>query len=498
MFRLVFLVFLCQSVAGRRNVLFLVADDMRPDIEAFGQADGIVRPKMHTPNLDRLAGRSLLLKQAHVQQALCGPSRTSLLTSRRPDTTRVYDCKTYWRSSGGNFTTLPQYFKENGYRTIGVGKIYHGGKASNNNDPMSWTDPYLDSPDKYKKDKLLMNAVSQKRLDKQPLQDTLIADQAIEVLRDAAPKAKAGKQPFFLAVGFRKPHIPWTFPDRFLKHYPLEDIPIPDNYYASPDMSKIAWHTYRNMGNFKDVKAYKLTGVGSFNFTFPPMLTRRLRQAYYSAVTATDFELGRVISELDRLGLSKDTVISFWGDHGWQLGEHAEWQKQTNFDLSTHAPMMLSIPGKTDRGIVSEELVEFVDLFPTLVDAVGIPKLKTCPQSSKKVRLCTEGTSFLSLVDNPKQWLKNAVFSQYPSQVKGLMGYTLRTKRHRYTEWVPFVGKSRNSRRPMFGKVKTAELYDHQVDPAENVNLAYKQSMKNLRQRLKMKLRKGWRAATRQ
>ncbi|XP_046583810.1 iduronate 2-sulfatase-like [Haliotis rubra] len=376
---------------------------MRSDIEAFGQADGIVRPKMHTPNLDRLAGRSLLLKQAHVQQALCGPSRTSLLTSRRPDTTRVYDCKTYWRSSGGNFTTLPQYFKENGYRTIGIGKIYHGGKASNNNDPKSWTDPYLDAPDKYKKDKLLMNAVSQKRLDKQPLQDTLIADQAIAVLRDAAQKAKT---------------------------------------------------------------------------------------AYYSAVSATDFELGRVISELDRLGLSKNTVIAFWGDHGWQLGEHAEWQKQTNFDLSTHAPMMLRIPGKTDSGIVSEELVEFVDLFPTLVNAVGIPKLKTCPPNSKKVRLCTEGTSFLPLVDNPKQELKNAVFSQYPSQVKGLMGYTLRTKRHRYTEWVPFVGKTRNSRRPKFGSIRTAELYDHQVDPAENVNLAYKQSMRNLRQRLKMKLKK--------
>lgn len=493
MLRFILLTFLCQSVAEQPNVLFLVADDMRPDIEAFGHVDGIVRPKMHTPNLDKLAGRSLLLKKAYVQQALCGPSRTSLLTSRRPDTTRVYDCKTYWRTSGGNFTTLPQYFKDNGYRTVGIGKIFHGGKSSNHNDPMSWSDPYLDAPDKYKKDKLLMNAVSQGRLNKQPLQDTLVADHAIGVLRDVASKAQTGKQPFFLAVGFRKPHMPWTFPDRFLKYYPLEDIPIPDNYYASSDMSKIAWHTYKNMGSYKDVRAYNLKKVGSFNFTFPPRLTRRLRQAYYSAVSATDFELGRVINELDRLGLSKNTIISFWGDHGWQLGEHAEWQKQTNFDLSTHAPMMLRIPGKTDSGIVSEELVEFVDLFPTLVDAVGIPKLNTCPKNSNKVRLCTEGTSFLPLVDKPKQALKKAVFSQYPSEGRGLMGYTVTTKRYRYTEWVPFFG---NPRRPKWWSVRAAELYDHQVDPAENVQQTNKRSKKNLRFSLRRQLRKGWRATT--
>ena len=484
---------LLVSVQSKMNVLFLVADDLRPQLGVYSGsfAPSSVHPPMHTPALDALAGKSLLLKRAYVQQAVCSPSRTSLLTGRRPDTTHVYDLVTYFRDVGGNFTTIPQYFKNNGYRTIGMGKIFHYGTASANDDPISWTDPYFRGlqPDQYIRDGLSWNAIPEWQSTTNPLEDTQVANRAIEILRDVSTKAISGEEPFFLAVGMQKPHLPFVFPDSYLQYYPTDSISLPSNPYAPNDMPWIAWSTYPELRDYTDIENLGING--DVNTTMPDSKTLELRRAYYSAVSYIDYELGRVISELESLGLVDNTIISFWGDHGWQLGEHGEWCKQTNFEIANHAPMMIHVPGLTDNGVVTEQLTEFVDLFPTLVDAAELPALTLCPRNSENIEVCTEGASFLPLMSDPNANWKTAAFSQFPRRGTDVMGYSIRTDRYRYTEWASFRGTPVYI--PDWNILSGVELYDHQDDPEENVNLASDPQYEEIRQQLSDRLRSGWR-----
>ncbi|XP_071095239.1 iduronate 2-sulfatase-like [Haliotis cracherodii] len=489
-------------VHSKKNILFLVSDDMRPNIGAYNGPDepSPVHPPMHTPNLDALAARSLLLKRAYVSVALCSPSRTALLTSRRPETTHIWTIGPYFRQYGGNVTTLPEYFKQNGYRTIGMGKIFHPGSSSGIDDPVSWTDPYTHAVDDYLGNDILIEPVSEERAKARPLQDQLLAEYAIQALKEVAPKAKSGEQPFFLAVGFRKPHVTWNFPARFLDYYPLESLRLPPNYYAPVGMPAIAWHDFINLTRYKDMEPYHLSpDVGGINYTFPKTITLEMRQAYYSCISYIDYELGRVIDELDNLGLTNDTIISFWGDHGWQLGEHAEWQKMTNFEDAVHAPMMIHVPGVTDHGVVTEKLTEFVDLYPTLVEAAGLPKLQQCPPDSQNVSLCTEGTSMMPLMTNPTldSW-KTATFSQYARIGNGIdgdsvIGFSMRTEMYRYTEWVNCKGMP--IYKPMWEQLQGVELYDHTKDPEENWNRVDDPAYKDVRVELSRSLQLGWRGA---
>ncbi|XP_071095240.1 iduronate 2-sulfatase-like [Haliotis cracherodii] len=499
---LVLQLFFLGTVYSKKNILFLVSDDMRPNIGAYNGPDAPspVHPPMHTPNLDALAARSLLLKRAYVSVALCSPSRTALLTSRRPETTHIWCIGPYFRQYGGNVTTLPEYFKQNGYRTIGMGKIFHPGSSSGGDDPVSWTDPYTEAIDDYINNNILIEPVSEERAKARPLQDQLLAEYAIQALKEVAPKARSGEQPFFLAVGFRKPHITWNFPARFLDYYPLESLRLPPNYYAPVGMPKIAWHDFINLTIFKDMEPYHLSSnVGGVNYTFPKTITLQMRQAYYSCISYIDYELGRVIDELDNLGLTNDTIISFWGDHGWQLGEHAEWQKMTNFEDAVRAPMMVHVPGVTDHGVVTEKLTEFVDLYPTLVEAAGLPKLQQCPPDSQNVSLCTEGTSMMPLMTNPTldSW-KTATFSQYARIGNGIdgdsvIGFSMRTEMYRYTEWINFKGMPIYE--PMWEQLQGVELYDHTKDPEENWNRADDPAYKDVRVELSRSLQLGWRGA---
>ena len=217
--RIIFVIsnLLCISyvIDARMNVLFLVADDMRPELGAYYGKDfpSPIHPTMHSPNLDKLASKSLLLKRAYCQQAVCSPSRTSLLTGRRPDTTHVYDLQTYWRKSGGNFTTIPQYFKENGYTSIGMGKIFHPGIASGHDDPISWSAPYFHATIHWETRENSWKAVPDYELKDKPLVDNQTAEHALGILRQVAPAAKSGEKPFFVAVGFHRPHLPFVFPE---------------------------------------------------------------------------------------------------------------------------------------------------------------------------------------------------------------------------------------------------------------------------------------------
>ncbi|KAH3781476.1 hypothetical protein DPMN_159306 [Dreissena polymorpha] len=309
------------------NVLLITVDDLRPQLGAYEGQDfpASLQVKMHTPYIDALAAKSLLLKRAYVQVALCSPSRTCLLTGRRPHTTNVFHIGPYFREVGGNFTTIPQYFKINGYSTIGIGKVFHGGSSSAGNDPISWTEPHLDGVSHFENSGRSWSAVPDEQLKVKPLVDQQIADKTIKTLRKFAPKALSGKKPFFVAIGLNKPHLPFVFPKSFMKHYP--DVELPENPYAPVNMPSIA--NYRCSRLYKDVNATRKDEHK--NKALSDSYVVNLRRAYYSCVSYIDSLVGRILSELDTLGLSNRTIVSLWGDHGFQLGEHGMWCKHVRF-----------------------------------------------------------------------------------------------------------------------------------------------------------------------
>lgn len=469
------------------NVLFIAVDDLRPQLGCYGVKD------IRTPNIDALAGRGVVFDRAYCQQAVCSPSRTSLLTGCRPDTTRVYDLQTHFRKNIPNVVTLPEYFKQQGYRTQGLSKIYHPGL----DDPQSWSVPHWDPKppayyepnlrptgrqsqptkpiDEDKSDSVIerdprtglplkIKAPSMKKglpwkiVDgpDNSLPDGMTADKAIEVLGEIKDK------PFFLAVGFLKPHLPFVAPKKYYDLYPLDKITLADNPYPPKDCPPYA------LAHWGELRAYKgMPKKGDM----PDKEARELRRGYYAAASYTDAQIGRVIGELDRLGLRENTVIVLWGDHGWQLGEHSEWCKHTNFEVATRAPLIISAPGQK-AGVKTEALVEFVDIYPTLCDLCGLPLPKQL-----------EGTSLEPVLADPKRGWKIATFSQFP-RPGGIMGHSIRTDRYRYTEWAQ-TGKEPAAR----------ELYDHKLDPEENANIANLPESKALVAELARKLHAGWRAA---
>lgn len=478
------------NCAGKYNILFLAADDMRPEIGAYidPQYPNSVYPEIYTPNLDALAARSLTLKQAHVQQALCGPSRTSLLTGRRPDTTHVYNIGDYFRNVSGDFVTLPQYFKQHGYDCRGIGKIFHPGPASGDDDPVSWSAPYFHGVKNFEDHANSWKAVPDDLLLDTPLRDEQLATHAVDTLKEVAENYRNGQQNFFLAVGFHKPHLPFVFPESILQYYPEEDMMSPHNPYAPIHMPEVAWWSYDGLRAFSDIQA--LNATGAVNTTLPDKVIRDLRRAYYSAVTWTDMLIGRVLQELERLGLSNNTIVSFFGDHGYQLGEHGEWGKMTNFELATRAPMMIHIPGLTDNGLATNQLTEFVDLFPTLVEATGLDQLPLCPENSVTETLCREGISLMPLIINADRRLRRGAFSQHP-RPNNIMGYSIRTDSYRYTEWVNFSYAP--VYKPDWTHLAGVELYDHLKDSDENNNRANDADYSDIRMRLSEMLHQGWR-----
>ncbi|XP_045203887.2 iduronate 2-sulfatase-like isoform X2 [Mercenaria mercenaria] len=429
------------------NILFIVVDDLRPSLGCYGD------DYMVTPNIDNLAKQSVLFENAFVQQALCGPSRVSFLTSRRPDTTRLYDFYSYWRVAAGNFTTLPQHFKENGYHTMSIGKVFHPGKSSNHSDdyPYSWSVPaYHPSTQKYKMakvcpghdGKLHMNLVCPVEVNRMPehtLPDLQSTEYAREYLRNMSYKRE---KPFFLAVGYHKPHIPLKFPKQYLDLYPLNKVPkAPDPTYPSK-LPPVAWNPWTDIREREDVQQLNL----SFPYgPVPENFSQLIRQSYFAATSYMDDQVGLLLSTLESEGFANNTIIVFVGDHGWSLGEHQEWSKYSNFEVSTRVPLMFYVPGITAStqhrlfphiSLLGEQdqitklknsvyykkwnivntvinntgeifkskkttaLAELVDIFPTLAELAGIKIPERCPIHSADVILCTEGSSLVPLIYN--------------------------------------------------------------------------------------------------
>ena len=444
------------------NVLFLAVDDLRPELGCYG------KDYIKSPNIDRIAKSGMVFNRAYVQQAVCSPSRTSLLTGTRPDSTKVWDLVTHFRDAQPNVVTLPQHFKQNGYFVQGLGKIFHPGY----DDERSWSVPWgtpkaptyakVKSPEVKDDDKTAKTkngpAFESGDVADNFYKDGMVADLAVNTLKVLANKA----DPFFLAVGFAKPHLPFVSPKKYWDLYDPAKIKLATNAYHPEDAPSFAMAGTSELRNYWGIPA---------DGPMPEPLARQLKHGYYAAISYTDAQIGKVLDELDRQGLSKNTMIVLWGDHGWKLGEHGEWAKHTNVENDTNAPLLLSVPGMKNAGKKSNALVEFVDVYPTLADVAGLP-----------LPAHLEGTSFKPLLENPDRKWKAAAFSQYP-RGKKVMGYSMRTDRYRLTVWVDRADHT---------KIEAVELYDHQVDPQENRNVAKQPANKELVSRLMEQWQKGW------
>ncbi|KAF3837969.1 hypothetical protein F7725_009737 [Dissostichus mawsoni] len=465
---------------GRRNVLFIIADDLRTSLGCYG--DSLVK----SPNIDQLASKSQVFLNAYAQQSVCAPSRTSILTSRRPDTTRLYDFKSYWRVHSGNYTTMPQYFKSKGYLTLSVGKVFHPGIASNHSDdyPCSWSIPaYHPASFRYEKKrfmckgedgKLHANLLCAVNVTQQPggtLPDMESTDEAVRLL-----KSRAGDDnPFFLAVGFHKPHIPFRIPQEYLSLYPIEEITLaPD-----PDVPKllppVAYNPWTDVRRRDDVQKLNI----SFPYgPIPKDFQLRIRQHYYAAVSYMDAQVGRLLSALDELRLSDSTVVVFTSDHGWSLGEHGEWAKYSNFDVATRVPLCSTFLGSphTVTGVendkVIKNMVELVDVFPTVSYLAGLRAPEPCPDEE----LCTEGDNLAYTFQRPERGENEEAvsFSQYPRpadtpQVPPPESWaTLCTWDYRYTLWLGF---NPNTFQVNVSDVHAGELYMLASDPGQDNNV---------------------------
>lgn len=428
---------------GKLNVLFIAVDDLRVELGCYGSTP------VKTPNIDRLAKRGLLFNRAYCQQALCNPSRSSLMTGRRPDTLKIWDLPTHFRETIPDVVTLPEHFKRNGYFTQNIGKVFHNWRQKIHGDPHSWSVPAVmhyathdsDTPRVAAK-KLPPDLAPLRRTESRDVPDDAyfdgrIANLAVKTLR------KIKDEPFFLAVGFWKPHLPFNAPKKYWDLYDRAKIALPANPRSPKDVPQIALHNGREV--MRSVKG-KLTDDN----------VRELRHGYFAAISYLDAQVGKVLEELDRLKLRDSTVVVFWSDHGFHLGEHGLWCKTSNFELDARVPLIVAPPKYQRGGAKTESLVELLDLYPTLVDLCGLP-----PATG------TEGKSLGPILDDPNHAVKTAAFTQHPrpAYYKGqptVMGYSLRSSRYRYTEW----------REWKTHRVSAVELYDHRKDPGENHNIA--------------------------
>jgi iduronate 2-sulfatase len=428
-----------------RNVLFVGFDDLRPELGCYGSE------RVHSPNIDALARSGLLFERAYCQQAICAASRSSLMTGMRPDSTGIYDLNHPLRQTLPNVMSLPRFFREHGYRTISLGKIYHHPK----DDQQYWdvldscTGPIYASAESVALIAEKRKAAVERGLSENAVRaaakgpayeagdvqdnfygDGKLADEAIRQLQSNDDR------PFFMAVGFRKPHLPFVAPKKYWDLYDRNAIQVPPR--TAPQGAPPAAFT-----EWGELRAYHdMPSKGELD----DEQSRALIHGYLASISYVDAQLGRILEELDKQGLRDSTLIVLWGDHGWKLGEYGDWCKHTNFELDTHVPLIFSGAGvPVDARCTA--LVEYIDMFPTIADWCGFDSPQSC-----------EGHSLKPLFTNPQQpWSKTAI-SQYPRS--GGMGYTVRDETWRYTEW-----------RDKKGTVYARELYDHSETDVASINV---------------------------
>ena len=479
-----FLIAFSCAVFGQNNkplnVVFIAVDDLKPTIRSFGDAFAV------TPNMDMLARKSSVFLNAHTQQAICSPSRISLLTGLRPDKTQVYDLKTRMRDKLPNVVTLPQHFKQMGYTTAGVGKIFDPRGVDKQSDGVSWSLPYKREHQlKYPKDwgrpmvgfyqneqikEKIKSIVKRENIPPAKVGEYLktvfrppfssspapdeayvdgaIAAEALRMIDDLSTKRK----PFFLAVGFKRPHLPFSAPQKYWNLYGRDRIPLAAFQKRGSNIGRLAFKGPGEISKYPmDDRFYTTDNNGQLNLD--EAFQRELVHGYYACASFIDFQIGKIVNKLKKEGLMDNTIIVIWGDHGFHLGDHRMWTKHSNFEQATRSPLIIYNP-KTRNAQKIISPTEFVDVFPTLADMAQI-----APPSN------VDGMSLLPMMMGQQQSFKDFAVSQYPRNNK--MGYSFRTAAHRYTLW---IDKSKIGQKITDKDIVQEELFDYSTDPLETKN----------------------------
>ncbi len=426
-----------------RNILFIVVDDLKPTLGCYG--DTLV----FSPNIDSLATQGTVFLNNYCQQAVCGPSRASLLTGLRPDRTGVWDLRNHakLRKMNPDVVTLPQYFREHGYETAAVGKVFDPRSVDKHHDALSWSVPYR--PARGKRWIYATRKVSTEMADEPDsvfIDGNILAD-GIDLLNLLSKKDK----PFFLAVGFKKPHLPFVAPTSDWKRYPRDKMPLAPFQEHSANAPEFAFQPGWELRHYVDIPP---------KGRIPDDKQRELINGYYACVTHVDRLIGKLLKQLNRLGLAENTVVVLWGDHGWHLGDHLMWCKHSNFEQATRAPLIIVAPGY-QCGQKVKTISEFVDVFPTLCELTHLP----VPDN-------LDGKSLVPVLKNPKLEIKKYAISQFHRNTgkMNVEGYAIRTERYRYVEWLPI--NVRETQEYDSTQMVANELYDYQTDPLETISLA--------------------------
>ncbi|MFK7949807.1 MAG: sulfatase [Saprospiraceae bacterium] len=486
--------------ATKQNVLFIAIDDLKPLLNCYGN------PQIKTPNIDKLAARSTVFLNNHCQQAVCAPSRASLMTGQFPDHTKVLDLKTLIRKKQPNVLTLPQYFKNNGYQTTAFGKIYDLRSVDKKHDAVSWSIPYqnvdpsefealgslsgntADKPkgghyrnpktvklyNQYFKEgkakgekpqKYAMNNIKPVteniEVGDEAYMDGLIAKMGVEQLQSFAKSTK----PFFLAVGFKKPHLPFVAPKKYWDLYDANDIDMADYQEKVKGGVRMAYHNSGELGSYTNDD-----GEHIYNNLDKRKLSeaeqRHLIHGYYACVSYIDAQVGKLLDELEKQGLTENTTIVLWGDHGWHLGDHGLWCKHSNFEQGTRSPLLISSPNMT--GNTTTKPTGLINIFPTLCELNGLP----IPEQ-------VESKSLVPLMKNPSAEVQKYTVHQFPrGGKKGTMGYGVRTENYRYVQWIKV--ESRTNIDYENAEIVGEEFYDYQKDKNETKNLINDANYKTL------------------
>jgi len=493
----------CQDKPPQpKNILFIAVDDLKPLLNSYGYG------QMVTPNFDRLAEMGVSFQNAHVQQAVCGPSRASVMTATYPDRTKVWDLHTDFRKSAPDLLSMPEYLITQGYETTAIGKIYHKPSAAPGHDGKSWSIPhitpndydpaygtpafthYQDPATKAEMKKLageasgkgeggqrnyvfktLKPSTEAGNVSDEAYQDGIYTKEAIKRLK----MLKEGGKPFFLGVGYQKPHLPFVAPKKYWDLYDREKIDLAAFRDLAEGTPKIAYHSFGELRSYSDIDDD--LGVGD---QLPEEKQRELIHGYMACVSYVDAQIGKLLDALEEMDLADNTVVVLWGDHGFHLGDHTLWCKHSNFEQATRIPLLFAGPG-VEKNTQSNHPVELIDVFPTLFELCGVP----IPEQ-------VEGQSLLPLLDGNEStsFEKAYALSQFRRKGNKVMGYSIRTERYRYTEW---HDNSYRSYMPYKeSNILGRELYDYEIDPNETRNWvddeAHAQIANDLKENLKAAL----------
>ena len=487
------------------NVLFISVDDLRPSLGVYGD------PIVKSPFIDQLASEGITFREAFCQSAVCAPSRASLMTGLRPDSTRVWHLGDKFREINPETFTMPQYFSKFGYHTVNLGKIFHNYMP----DSISWDEPDL-RPARYlqedwlkrdgetfyiseevhksqviKRDSLLkLRPVryadgwnTGPAWEAADVHDTMYYDGAQnELTKKTLTRLSQSEDPFFMGLGYFRPHLPFTVPKRYWDMYDRDEIPLANNPYMPEGAPML---TMNSMYELRHYDGFNHIGHPTSDFTMNEDTARILRQGYYASVSYVDKLIGDVIAHLKEIGIYDNTIIVVWGDHGWKLGDHNSWGKMTNFNIDLKVPIIIRSPDQDNRGVQTHAITELVDLFPTVCEMAGIA-----------VPDYIQGRSLVPLMQDPDQEWKRAAFSQFhrrpkvSADGKRYMGYSLNTKAYHYIEWYSWDHETGTR-----GELKEVELYDRTLDPYEKKNIAAQEDMLQTKKELAGILSDGWRNA---